>query len=163
MCNRISRRYLDNLVSEIRQEILDINNGGCSTFALILAEQLTVLNIEHKIILIDNNKVYRLKHTDSCHHVLIKIGRYYIDGYNVSLTKRDWGRKISLFEREIDKILPKFKFGNRKLRYFWGYSTLDRLRIMVEKGWWCDDYKKSQNEYIENIVKKHIYDYQNEI
>ena len=141
---------LKAMVEDIRENVFDINNGGCSSFALILSERLTLLNISYRIILIDDHKVCRLKDDDACNHVLIKVGRYYVDGYNVSLTKRDWGRKMYVWEKR-DK-----RFEKKKLRYFWGYATLDRLRAMVENGPWCDDYIKSQNETIKIIVNKHI-------
>lgn len=86
-------------ISEIQNEIYvnerlftNINRGGCGFFAALLKEKLEKLNIKSEFIYLDNygdlpntsrkmiENIYDTDRNSSCSHVLLKVGKYYIDG-----------------------------------------------------------------------------------
>lgn len=136
------------ILKNVNNDLLYINLGGCGAFAFLLSQKFSNIGIQHKIVLLsDKNsinlyKVNLLKNKKISsrikpEHVMVKVGRYYIDSEGV-FTKRT--------------------LKNTKWRYC-EELLVDRENIepMIKdlRGWNPTFYVFNGKEYLE-VFKKHI-------
>ena len=133
------------LTLDIIKNVKNINFGGCARFALYLSDKLDKIGVEHEIIVFDyykiadkrkqinNNILNGKKYSLSCNHVMIKIGKYFIDG-------------------EIIKLgIPSLYKGDR-----WGRYSKQDLKLIIKHGIWNKKYSTRQDTKVKNLIKKHI-------
>lgn len=117
-----------NSLSAVKESFYTINWGGCGVFALYLSDELNNRNIKHEIIWIGdsgnsvrtaknriqkvfkNNSNASLQHFRDCNvslsHVMIRIGRKYIDatGVAIGFENTDWSYRSILTKMSNDEL-----------------------------------------------------------
>lgn len=133
------------MIQDIQSHIKALNDGGCGCFAKILYNDLSKIGLKPKIVLFDdvfittgtyNKYVNEVKHGNKIHsrflgpgHVMIQLGQYYIDGYN---------------------LYPIKKYNEMKVV---GTYSIDELNIALQELCsWNDEYDRNQNTKLNEIV-----------
>jgi hypothetical protein len=125
--DRLHKQIL-NIQKEIASRIKNINNGGCVHFAYFLSKRLTELSIKHKVYFL--NYYHPVNKGDTADHVMVKVdGIGVVDGKSILKT-----------------------FSNlRRRRQF-----KENLNVMRKHPNWNEAYKKTQNQILSNIIRKHL-------
>ena len=129
---------VSGLQKEIRKSIDALNSGGCINFAYYFSKKLRELNIDHKVVFTDYDKInFTYKKFVAVSHVLIYIDNIgWIDGeetYTNDSFKKTYARQL--------KKISLVKLNNlRSYKYGWNV--------------W---YERSQNAKLEKLINKHIY------
>lgn len=127
------RENILNMQREILDRIDRLNNGGCIHFGYFCSKQLCYLGISHKVYFFRQEKLTNMR---PCSHVMIYIKDIgYIDGYKIlkSPPRGFWHNHRKGFRPDVEEL--------RKLRNRTGWSL---------------DYKKTQNQILSNIIRKHL-------
>ena len=136
--NNVLPEQVSRLQKEIRKSIDALNSGGCINFAYYFSKKLRELNIDHKVVFTDYDKInFTYKKFAAVSHVLIYVDNIgWIDGeetYTNTSFKKNYVRQL--------KKIPLVKLNNlRSYKYGWN-------------NW----YEKSQDTKLEKLINKHIY------
>ena len=145
-------KYTLKKIQEQTSNIPNLNFGGCSQFAKLLAKELESRNINYKVTLFDSylplkkisknikNKEFEI----GVGHVAIKIGNYYIDGCTISKNANNL----------LNEIGDCDNFSNFKINY-------PQLKYYTNNVYWNTRFKKSKyHSIISKIIKEQfkIYD-----
>ncbi len=141
----MQKRSLKQRISFIQKEISDtinnVNFGGCIYFAKFFSEELTKLNIQHKIVFSDRSESClrrAIREESSVNHVLVYIPRIgYIDGEEIFKIRKD------IYDYKVRSIKPE-------------QINLDNHII---QGYWNTLYSKSNNPKLKRIIQRHLNDY----
>lgn len=126
---RLHKQIL-NIQKEISARITYINNGGCIHFAYYLSKRLKELAIPHKVYFL--NIHHNIEEGDTVDHVMVKVdGIGLIDGTKINKSFSNYGK------RKHTPNLEKIRFHNN----------------------WRTTYKKTQNQVLQNIIRKHLNGY----
>lgn len=126
---------IQSLQRKISKKIHCLNSGGCVHFAYYFSKKLRDLEIEHKIVYLDDQEISLVKSEfEPVNHVCIYIPHVgYIDGYKTL-------KKIPAHLK-----YKKFSVDTTKVNYF-------RLSYS-----WNSSYELRQNDLLEEIINEHNY------
>jgi hypothetical protein len=138
---RSLRQKIRLMQKEICNTIGNINYGGCIYFAKLFSEELSKLNIQHRIVFSDRSESClrrAIEEESSVNHVLIYIPRIgYIDGEEIFRIRKD------IYDYKVRSIKPE-------------QINLDNHII---QGYWNTAYNKSDNPRLKKIIQRHLNDY----
>ena len=135
-------RY-DKVINDITKKVTHVNRGGCGVFAYELGKVLKENKVKFKYVmlfrdiddkdyvrsLIDNNLVSDFNSDTSWSHIVVKVGRKYIDGQEIMNKINKTALPMS--EEFLTKLIKKERYWN---------SLFDR----------------TQKIKIKKILKKHL-------
>jgi len=140
--------------SDMLDEVHDLNYGGCGYFSLMFYNAIKDIYPEAKIVAFDSyetleyykdniNNVINNGHNGYLHdmapsHLLVKIGKYYIDGYEYFTDTSDVPHQ-----------------PGKRWTYIGEYSDHE-LEVALMYGNWNSDYDKSQNKEVLRIIDKYL-------
>lgn len=119
-----------NLQKELNSRITNINKGGCIHFAYFLSKRLNELNISNKVYFLNVKQHHIVYPEQSADHVMVKVDKIgLIDGTSILKSFSNYKRR-------------------RQFKEDW--------RIVLKNPNWSKVYKKTQNQLLNNIIKKHL-------
>ncbi len=148
---------IEPMIDEIQSTIIRINSGGCGIFALLFYMGLESKYKDIEICCYDDWEDINYKKDNindvikngydrwssyyfSCSHVVVRVGKWYIDGETI-MDKRQWKKEV------------KSDGGNE------GTFTKEELIISLKLGrenyQWNSNYRRGQNSKLKKIIEHH--------
>jgi hypothetical protein len=127
-------KQISKLQKDIKNNVNNINRGGCIHFAYFLSKKLTFLKIPHKIVLCCSSPISpRLE--EGVNHVFVSVGNIgFIDG-------------VSTY-----KYIPDRYYYTKNIK---SLQKIDRYRNM--SYCWSDLYDVKNNILVEKLIDDNIY------
>ena len=122
---------IGEMQSDISERIASINYGGCIHFAHYFSKKLEELGVPHEICYASTWN--DMSKAESCSHVMIEIPEIgFVDGLEIA---------------DKEAVEKEYK------SYIYSGDNTDGVRNM---SGWNDDYDRSQNTHLEQLINKHI-------
>jgi len=142
----------DNIINDIEKRVNRVNSGGCGLYAKMLGDILSKNKIKFEYVIlfrqkvtrdkdlknyIENNDVKMVNNWYHWSHVMVKIGKNYVDAVGVFNSPMFNGSIL-----ETKKVSDKFLNDLLEQKHFWN-PTFNR---------------KTEKTKIQRILKKHLVD-----
>jgi len=135
----------EKVINEVNKKVKHVNRGGCGIFALELGNVLKQNKIKFKYImlfrhiektekdyfktLMENNMVRDFNSEASWTHIVVKVGRKFIDGEEITNKPKREGLEMN------EEFL---------------------LTLINQKNYWNSTFDRKQKQTIKKILEKHL-------